>query len=518
MLKMFIRDDDFAHPLADPKELKRVLAGLPAKDYVGSLDELAGWLESVHNASGLTPLQGFEIARQLDEAGQPLLRHLTRVYLSPSQRSRSEEQKLWQLCAGYCVFVADAYQSVIDLFLDVETEKGKSRQADVFRPQLPLVLSRQAAALSTCAKWRRFHHQPPLPGMWSEMGQNFLLAEARKVDGEAVMLYPLTQVTTTPRREYVKAVVLESSSLDSLLPVQVEVAEKLVSFFSPQFVMSRQNRLDNLYWVDAQLDAPPQRLAKVPKNTPGVRLLGLGEVPGALAAITRLVERGELPETLNLGGQYTPRLVLSVLRHLGMYWTAKPPQRKHRRHPVRNRLVVQHGFAACIDRMSGVAEPAEEVSFDFCAAPDTWLVGDVSMGGFGATVLGPRKEWLRVGALLAMRPEAASNWMLGVVRRCLREDEKTSSVGIQTLARQARCLDLVVTGRANRNGLHELALMIEPEGGEEGVRLVLPAATFDLWESYRAEIDGRSAQFSPVELLESVGDYQIGHFRLHYPD
>lgn len=516
MLSLFIRDRDHSHPLADPKELKRTLAELPLKDDFKSLDELAGWLESVSNADGLSPGQIFDIVRQLDDAAQPFMRRLTHAYLSPSARSPKEEQRLWQLCFAYCEFAANAYQSVIDAFQAASADKARAKQAESLRPHLPLLLSRQAAAMIACTKWRRFHHEPPLAGVWSMMGRNFLLAETRKVDTEAVTLYPLSQITTTPRREYVKAVALEASSLDSLLPVQIEVAEKLVAHFAPLFVLSRENRSDNLYWVDALLDQAPQRLAKIPIDTPGVRLLGFGEVPASLAAMTRLVERGDLPPELSLGGQYTPKLLLSVLRHLALYWTAKPPLRKYQRHAVTSHLLVQHGFDACFGRMSGIVGPVDTAELDFCAPCDAWHVGDVSMGGFGAMVPGAKKDWLRVGALIALQPEGGGNWMVGIVRRFQRGADNVSSVGIQTLARQAVCVELAVEGAASRNGMRERALLIDPQDAVDGVRLVLPAGTFDLRESYTSAIDGRRVLLSPIELLEAGGDYQIGRFRLRY--
>ena len=516
MLKLFIRDDKHSHPLADPKELKRILSELPVKSDAKSLSELADWVESVNNSAGLNPMQIYDIVRQLDEAAQPFIRHLTRDFLALSQQSKGEEQKLWALCFGYWGFVASAYQHVIDGFMDAEAEKSKPRFIETLRPVLPLILCRNAAALGACAKWRRFHHEPPMPGLWSGLGRGFLLAESRKIDAEAVTLYPLGQVTTTLRREYVKAVALESSSLDSLWLVQIEVAEKLVAHFSPKLVLSRENRQDNLYWVDATQDYVPQRLARLPKDTPGVRLLGFGAVPDSLAAITRQVERGELPAELNLAGLYTPKLVLSVLRHLAVYWTAKPPLRRYQRHAVTSRLMVQHGFDACCERMSGV-DPAGAIdALDFCSPSDAWHVGDVSMGGFGVSVPGVKKEWLKVGALLAMQPEGGDKWLVGIVRRLQRGADNLSLVGIQTLTRQASCHNLAVAGTPFRSGMQERALMIDPEDAADGVRLVLPAGTFDLRESYTVDLSGRSGHLSPVELLESGADYQIGRFRLRF--
>lgn len=512
MLKLFSRDD--AHPLADPRELKRVLAELPVKDDAKSLDELSGWLESLMNSDGLTPAQLFEAVRQVDEAAQVFVRHLTRSYLAPSARSHAEDQKLWKLCYGFWENAANAYQRVVGGYQAAETEKGKAKLAEAIKPQLALILSRQAAAMIACAKWLRFNHEPLPAGGWARMGRNFLYAESKKIDSEAVTLYPQGQITTTPRREYIKAIALGASSLDSLQAVQIEVAEKLVAIFSPQFVLSRENRSDNLYWVDAQLDQWPQRLARLPKDTPGVRLLAFGEVPASLAAATHQVERGEIPATLNLGGQYTPKLVLSVLRHLATYWTAKPPIRKHQRHAVKNRIRVEHGFDACYQRMGGGLVTSVDVELDFRAPLDAWEIGDVSLGGFGVNVSGPRKDWLRVGALLAMQPDEGGKWQVGVVRRLQRGSGNVSSVGIQTLARDARCHELAVSGTPSRKGTIERALLIDADDGVDGVRVVLPAATFDLRESYELSINGRRGLLSPVELIESGVDYQVGRFRL----
>ena len=514
MLKIFFREGNEAHPLVDAKELKRVLSALSTKDEARSLDELAGWLESVINSTGLTPLQLFDIVRQLDEAAQPFIRHLTRAYLSPSQRSRTEEKKLWQLCFGYWDFVANAYHHVVEAFLKAEGVKETAKQAEAIRAQIPLILCRQFAATTASIKWRRFNHEPPLAGSWLEFGTRFLFAEQRKIESEAVTLYPLSRITTTPRREFIKALVFEASSLDSLLPVQIEAVEKLVAFFSPQFVLSRDNRSDNIYWVDASLDHGPYRLARLPKNTPTVRLLGLGEVPAALESMTRQVERGDLPAEPNLAGQYTPKLVLSVLHHLKAYWAVKPPIRKHQRHVAKSRLTVQFGFEACYERMSGVVSAPVSDDFDFCTPGDAWVVDDVSMGGFGVVAPGVKKDWLRVGVLLALQPEESDHWMLGIIRRCERTPENASSVGIQTLARQAACHELMVADAPSRSGQRERAILIEAGEGTNEMKVIFPPATFDLRESYLLNADGKTRLLSPIELLESGGDYQIGRFRV----
>lgn len=524
MLKMFVRDDGRVHPLTDPKERKRLLGELP-KDEAQALDELSGWMESLLFAEGLAPPEYFEVVRQVDEAAQPLARHLTQAFLIADQRARADEARLWKLLSSYWWQTAEAYRLVIDGALDAE--RRKQRSVDAMKPLWPLLVARRLAALNACAKWKRFHHERPSANVWGELGRTFMLAEARRLDEQALILYPFASAPTTPRREYLKALALEASSLDSLLPAQIEVAGRLVAHFSPLFAFGRDSRSDNLCWIDTTQDAPPQRLTRLPPDAPGVRLLGLGEVPAALAEIRREVERGQVPANLNLGGDYAPRLVLAVLRHLGAYWASKPPTRRHSRHATEGCLMVAHGFDEVFSRVGGMASEADGPAaddLDFCGTADCWRMGDISLGGLGAAVPGgtPR-QWLRVGVLLAMQPDGRGRWMIGWVRRYQKNSDGTATVGIQTVARQGEPMSLTVLEGIGRTEMRERAVLIDPDmvqrgEGEVTVRLLLPPATFDLRESYGGVFDQRRVLLTPVELLAASESCQIGSFRLRYAD
>lgn len=78
------------HPLADPKELKRIVGEIPLDNAFKAVDEISGWLESLANADGFRPDLLFDVARQLDDAAQPHLRKLARDYLHSPRLSRSE--------------------------------------------------------------------------------------------------------------------------------------------------------------------------------------------------------------------------------------------------------------------------------------------------------------------------------------------------------------------------------------------------------------------------------------------
>ena len=76
------------HPLADPKEAKRLLDALPANDPVKALDELRHWMESVAAAEGFRPEARIQLLITLDDVGQPSLRKWKGLFPQRPSRSR----------------------------------------------------------------------------------------------------------------------------------------------------------------------------------------------------------------------------------------------------------------------------------------------------------------------------------------------------------------------------------------------------------------------------------------------
>jgi len=224
------------------------------------------------------------------------------------------------------------------------------------------------------------------------------------------------------------------------------------------------------------------------------------------------VVRGEWPAGLNLDRQFAPKHLLPVLRHLARYWSARPPLRKHPRHPVKNRCAVLQGFKNChtaLGKDDGV--PADGT------ASEIWQVEDVSFGGFGAEVDNARNDWPRLGALLCLQPDGGQNWVLAVVRRYSRRSDTLARVGIQSLARQATSIELYPhnAGAVSVSGFPGIWLGDSGAAGE--TRLVLPVNRFSLQQELAFSDDQRCAAqctvLTPIALEESGSDYQIGRYR-----
>ena len=504
MLNLFSSRPD--HPLGDAKELKRVLAELPLDNSFRAVDEIYGWFESLQAADDFRVDHLLDVVRQLDEAAQPFIRRLSRDYLLAPRLSRSEERRLWSMCFNYWGEVSLLYARCIERARNNPKDKG----SEAIKGALPLVYARLIAARRRQLKWEEYRYGPVGEDFWRGLGQPYLAAETDGVEGKPVQLYPGSLASTTIVGQYLHALVFSASSMDSLLPLEIELADRLIAHFLPGFVFSKDCRPESVYWIDAAGGTPPVRLAKQPTElTSTLRFFAPGTAPQALNDLIRSVERGAIPNDLDLGGEFAPKVLLPVLRHLATNWSAEPPQREHQRHAVMTRVAVLKGFDDCFTIFAGdVARIGKEHS------AESWVVENVSLGGFGAGVDVLKDDEIRLGALLAIQPEGGDNWVLGVVRRFNRDSDAHASVGIKALSKNARSVQLWPrTGSfAGRGAIPGIALSdVHAEGD---VRVVLPAAAFDIKENLElVDADQRYA-LVPLDLEESGQGFEIGRYRL----
>ncbi|HSG23005.1 MAG TPA: hypothetical protein VLA64_08620, partial [Azonexus sp.] len=226
--------------------------------------------------------------------------------------------------------------------------------------------------------------------------------------------------------------------------------------------------------------------------------------------LNSLEQTGDVPPEINLGGQYYAKAMIPVVRHLATYLAPIPPQRKHDRHRVKHRMSVLNGLINAFVAFSG----------EFGGRPaglqlESWVVENVSRGGFGVVLSNIPTEWLKVGALVAMQPEGGENWLLGVVRRYHRLTDNEAHVGIETLARQAISAELKVRTASSYASVAGTPALLILDGNLQGeVRVVLPLSSFDLRESLEYTRDGRRQVLTPVALLEQTSDFELARYRL----
>lgn len=498
MLKLFGggRPD---HPLADPKEAKRLLDELPAQDPLRALEELAHWHESVAASEGFRPDARFEVLFLLDEAAQPRLRKLVRDYLGAAHPVRLLENRMWMQAFEYYRRAGEAYGRAIDAVL--QGAKG----ADAARPQLPLAVARALRSVAQQIKWLYLRYAPVDASVWRLLNGVYAFAEARGLaDARVAPLYAGLAGETTPKLEYVRALALSVSSPDSLLPSQVESAERVIADFVQHFSLAGAATAQPTHWIDLAQGMPPQRIARAPQPGAGVRYLGCADALKALQAMLRKIEvTAILPAAFGPGAPITDgEGALDVLRHLILYWSPAAPERKHPRHAVKSRLSIVHGFDGVLGVLSGARSP------DFGAAAESWVVENVSAGGFGALVPQAKGDWLRIGTLLAMQPDGGSNWLVGVIRRVSKTASNQARIGIQTLSRIPEVLRFVVHGK------EQTAVLLPAPGlGTGEASIALPAGVFVPGRNLETERAGRGYMYMPQAVAERGDDYDIVRFR-----
>ncbi|MDR1351234.1 MAG: hypothetical protein LBJ59_10790 [Zoogloeaceae bacterium] len=488
--------------LINPGELQRQLAQLPTDDASAALEEITAWL----NACQLGEVSGnarLQIAHLLDGAAQPHIRTLTGQYLRTARLSKNSENHLWTLLCGFWDKISRQYE------ICIEHGKRREKGADTVRAELAQVVTRAIIARGQVIKWKGIRYSPVDNDDWARLGAAYLLAE-----GEGFAKKPLLQMhaerggVTSPFAEYLRVLIFQASSLDCLLPQEIELADRLIVYSQTEFVFSAEKTPQSVWWLDAAKAMPPTHLTDTAQTSaPTLRFFHPGKAQTRLNMLAQEIEHSNvIPARLGLEtGESTQRL-LSVIQHLATCWTPVPPQRQHTRHRVKHRMVVLPGFTNAF-----IMGSPEFGGKPLGLPQEIWITDNVSQGGFGAIVKEVKGDWLGVGALLTMQPGGEGNWLVGLVRRYQRISEQEAQVGIETLSRRITSVD--VGPRASTLPPSTPALWLQDDNPKGDIRFILPLNTFDAGESLEFSYSGRRIALAPVKRLEQGSDYEIAAYR-----
>lgn len=483
------------HPMAEIKEARKLLEDLPGGDAFKCVDELTHWLQSVMAEQGFKPDYRAQLVQLLDETAQIHVRKLTRDYLTSPRLAKIQEARLWKALYEYWREAALAYAGCVEL------HAGGAKGAEALKSSMPLLLARALRALAAQVKWMYVRYGPMDASVWGTVARVYSVAETSRLAQSPVALYPGIPGDSTPEQEFLRAVMLSASSPDSLLPLEIELCERLIAHFCASFTLRPELQPDVAYWIDLAAAQAPHRLVRAPQPAPTLRFFAAGKALAELEALVGTIKTtGSVPAQVNLGGTYPADTVLDVLRHLALYWSPIPPERKHQRHQVKSRLNVVHGFDGILSIFG--SGPGDE------GGTETWIVENVSGGGFGAGIPEIRGEWLKIGSLLGLQPDGGDTWVLGVIRRLQREFPLKGSVGIETIAKSAELL------RLNTGGGSETGILISDGSEPPGeARVLLRAGGFVPGQNLEYQKGAATCLLMPQGLLESGDEYELVRFR-----
>ncbi len=500
------------HPMADIKQAKKLISELPAGDPLKALDEATFWLDSIIRTEGFKLAYRYELFDMLDQAAKIHQRKLSQEYHTTDRQEKFRENKLWNTVFEFWKMLGDAYIHCIEQF-----QAGASG-AGAIKKDVPAMTVRVMRALALQLKWVMLRYGPIDDRIWGELGRLYLFAEAKGMATTPIEAYSSPPVQGTVQQEFLKAMMLGVSSTEALTPLKQEIAERAVAHFGSMYTLSAKPEAACNYYFDLAMRKPAARVQKRNESTPTTRYFGAGD---ALTALQKLIQeiktKDGVPSHINLGGTYDADFVLSVLQHLAVYWSDNPPARSSERRNIATRMTVVHGF----HNMLRSLEPVEDdISLDFQARDGTesWIVENVSQGGFGAIIPHVQGDWIKVGNLLGVQTETAKYWGAGVVRRITRDEYQQRRVGIQLLSSAVIPVKLGPAGTVSsfnvtREGDSGLLLSTAPDKNGE-IALLLRAGTYTPGQALEMNVRGKQYYLMPSKMVEGGDDFDWVKFKV----
>lgn len=511
----FLTGSKVDHPMADAKKAREIIAELPT-DPLKALADITQWLESLRDAKAFKADRLFENIDLLDGAAKNHQRKLGQDYFATARQQKFQENRLWTSSFTFWKALSDAYLECVARFESTQTG------GTAFRKNLPVIVARTLRALSLQLKWVLVRYGPVDPRVWSDIGRLYQFAEASGFATNTVAIYPGAHGGGSVQQEFLKAVMLSASSTDGLSPVRQEIAERVVAHFSPGFRMAREPGPGCGYCFDIAGGRPPFRVIgdKAPVTTTA-RYFGAGEALAKLRRVEAVIrETGAIPSDVHLGGSYDNDTVLPVLRHLAAYWADDAPARSAQRRQTATRMTVLHG----INEILGTLDPANNDELDFSDPAEadnpaeSWIVENVSDGGYGAIIPAAKSDWVRVGALIGVKTEIARHWGIGIIRRVTRDEHQQRRVGIQSLSNIAIPVRIGKSGGAFASAPAEpadSALLLSATPNSQGeVGVVLREGIYNSRDSLDMVVNNKPYLLMPSRLAEGGEDFDWAMFKV----
>ncbi len=505
----WFNSDKVDHPLSDPKDSRKTIGELQ-QDALKGMGEIAYWLDSINHTEGYRLDRRFDLIDEFEQVARPRLRKLAQDYLQIRQQ-KFQESRLWTAQADFWRLSGAGYVQCVEGF------QADAPGAGAIKSRVPVIIGRALRAIGQQLKWLLLRYGPIDGALWGHVGSLYAFAESKGFANQSVTLFEGPQGQSSARTELLKILMLSAGSADSLLPEQIEIAERSVAWFARDFVLETTPEAGCTHVFDLAMRKPPARPHGASMDS-SVRYFGAGPAFDEINRVLGiLLTEGALPSDINLGGTYDSKVVAEVWRRLLQYWALKPLERGSDRSAANVRLTVVQGFANIIGSLeSGTGQSLDFVPESLGTDSESWVAENASDGGYGAVVPGTKSDWVRVGALLGVKAEEDKYWGIGVIRRLLRDDELSRHVGIQLLTRGAIPARLSPTGtisaanatRANDPGV----LLTRQPDPERQIRLLLRAGGYTRDQQLELHVRGQVYRLGPTRMIETGTEFDLAQF------
>ena len=435
------------HPMHDVAAARKLLQELPA-DNEKALEEISSWLGTVAATEGFDPSTRANVVKLLDETGQLRERAALMTFLRGTGLKEFERLHLWQLLVDFWECVAGAY----GVCLQEAAPGGKAGSPE--QAAHALLAARTLRALANEAKQLQFRYLPVRPTIWQGLSEVYSASEQDGIADVSQKVYAGDAVATTPRQEFLRALMLDLSRPESERPENIEIAARIIARLSAGFAFSTKPVAGCNLCFDL---GEPGRPAHCPPGQPAresMRYFAVGRVRGAIQEIIdHHTARPEEPER-RFGEEFSIGDMLIVLKHLLVCWDEPPAQQVEPMVKINAPMKLAHGFAAAAGlvtrvEFSGMAEMTEdqlirmkkqtgigleEKKLDVPTVE--WIERDAAKWGIGVDIPRHDEPWASIGILCTFQPAGRHAWWLGVIRRLYRDERDREHASVEILAKK----------------------------------------------------------------------------------
>ncbi len=549
-------------------------------DPLTNLDAATSWLRTIASADSYEALaeviksladfnrreepfsrERLDILSHLDEGSQDLVDMVISQYLLNPRMSRAIEARLWKLVYNFYWECARAYHSFI---MDYVARPAGNRN----KSAIVLITARTIRYFAEMFKWHYFRFEASDEKSWKKLHNLYGFAEFEDFAADEIVLYPgRMNRATTCEREYVQALMLGTLSNGSMYPKQLQMVSEWLENWAYLMPVSRHYDADNHVFTADLSSGSGARRIRMKDFTDKNRFWGTHALIKHIESVRAGVMNGETPAKLGLGESCRSAGCLDYMDELARQWA--PVVQRIRRKFDRKHMVMQidvvnglktvyeqikvdNELTAMRKKMREGGAPADNTAMHYqemvdlhlygfvtrrtqlalenasvnpgrpeaneVHALERWLMEDESEGGYGATINATSNDWVRLGRLLALRPEKKTHWDISVVRRLSRLDEQHFSVGVEVLGRMPIAIQLQPRQHQTANYVVEsvdsvdallpiMGLYLPKDTLNAQASLVIDAVEYRPGRVFDIKVGGFSYLVECKELLEKNDDW-----------
>lgn len=434
------------HPMVNVEAARKLLGDLPA-DQGKALEEVSSWLETVTAAEGYAPDDRIGVVKLVDETGQEYESIVLESFLRKAGLKEFDRLKLWHTLVGFWERLSAAYRRCLK---DIAQRAGPAGA----HPERALLVARALRALANEAKVLHLRYLGVRRHIWKELAELYAVSEQARFDEESLKAYTTDAVLTSPRREFLRAMMLEAAGPESEQPMAIELSARVIARFASAFVMATRPDPGCAFCFDlARPDRPIRSSPKTPARAT-LRYFGAGQARASLQEIVADYTAHPEETDRRFGEEYAIADKLVIIKRLLQYWGDAPPHRRGPRVKIDAKVKVSRGFEAVaelvmridfsgmaelsrdqrvkVKQQTGIALQAQEAS----AVVTEWMERDASAWGLGVDIPREDESWATIGILCALQAPGQKSWWAGVIQRIYRDEHDRPHAGIEILAKK----------------------------------------------------------------------------------